>query len=110
MERLKNLRASKNMSQNKLAQILGVQPMAVSRYERGLREPDMETLQKLADYFDVSVDYLMGRTDIKKTPLVEAKGDKVDEIAAILHQLTPENQERLADYLKVLLRAQDNDQ
>lgn len=63
MIRLKELREQRNISQLKLAMDLGLNQNAVSRYENGMREADYRTLVRLADYFDVSVDYLLERTD-----------------------------------------------
>lgn len=64
MKRLKLLREQRNISQLKLAMDLGLNQNAVSRYESGAREADYATLIRLADYFAVSVDYLLERTDI----------------------------------------------
>ena len=61
--RLKKLRKMKNISQLKLALDLNMNQNSISRYENGEREADYETLVKFADYFDVSLDYLLGRTD-----------------------------------------------
>ena len=61
--RLKELRKMKNISQLKLALDLNMNQNSVSRYENMEREADYETLIKFADYFDVSLDYLLGRTD-----------------------------------------------
>lgn len=58
VNRIKDLRAEKGISQNELAKALGLTQQAISAYENGLREPDLETLQKIADFFNVSVDYL----------------------------------------------------
>lgn len=63
MRRLKELRAKRNISQIKLAMDLGVTQNSISRYENGEREADYKTLIAFADYFGVSVDYLLGRTD-----------------------------------------------
>ena len=63
--RLKKLRKERNISQLKLALDLNMNQNAVSRYENMEREADYETLVKFADYFNVSLDYLFGRTDIK---------------------------------------------
>lgn len=52
------------MTLAKLAKDLGTTPMTISRYENGQRQPDNETLTKIADYFEVSVDFLLERTDI----------------------------------------------
>ena len=61
--RLKKLRKARGISQLKLALDLNMNQNSVSRYENGSREADYATLIKLADYFDVSIDYLLERTD-----------------------------------------------
>lgn len=61
--RLKELRQKRKISQLKLAMDLQLNQNAISRYETGTREADYSTLIKIADYFDVSVDYLLNRTD-----------------------------------------------
>lgn len=63
MLRLKELRTKKHISQVKLAMDLNMNQNSISRYENGEREADYKTLIKFADYFGVSVDYLLGRTD-----------------------------------------------
>ena len=63
MVRLKILREKRNISQLKLAMDLDLNQNAISRYESGAREADYKTLVRLADYFNVSVDYLLERTD-----------------------------------------------
>ncbi len=64
--RLKELRKSRKISQLKLALDLNMNQNSISRYENGEREADYKTLVKFADYFDVSVDYLLGRTENEK--------------------------------------------
>lgn len=61
--RLKELRVKRGISQLKLAMDTGLNQNSVSRYESGAREADYATLIRLADYFDVSIDYMLGRTD-----------------------------------------------
>ena len=61
--RLKEIRKKKQISQLKLAMDLNMSQNSISRYETGEREADYATLIRLADYFDVSIDYLLGRTD-----------------------------------------------
>ena len=65
-ERLRALRLSINVSQNKLAPILGLRQSGVNRYENNQCEPSAKVLLRYADYFDVSLDYLYGRTDNPK--------------------------------------------
>ena len=64
--RLKELRKSRGISQLKLAIDLNMNQNSISRYETGEREADYATLILFADYFDVSGDYLLGRTDNPK--------------------------------------------
>ena len=64
--RLKELRTERGISQIKLAMDLNVNQNSISRYESGLREPDYNTLIKIADYFKVSIDYLLYRTENPK--------------------------------------------
>ena len=63
LKRLALLRKERGISQLKLAMDLNMNQNSVSRYETGAHEADHETLVRLADYFDVSVDYLLERTD-----------------------------------------------
>lgn len=61
--RLKQLRHQRGISQLKLAMDLGMNQNSISRYESGEREADYQTLIRLADYFNVSIDYLLERTE-----------------------------------------------
>lgn len=63
MKNLKALRENKGLSQLQLALKLGLNQNTISRYENGQREADYQTLIMFADFFDVSIDYLIGRTD-----------------------------------------------
>jgi len=61
--RLKELRIKRGISQLKLAMDLNMNQNSISRYENGQREADYATLIKFADYFNVSIDYLLRRTE-----------------------------------------------
>ena len=63
-EKLKELRVEKSLSQRKLGEILGVCNQAVSFWETGSREPDLDAIIKIADFFDVSIDFLLGRKEM----------------------------------------------
>ncbi len=65
-QRLKDLREDKDMNQTQISEILGIQQTVYSRYERGFQTIPVEHLIKLADFYDVSTDYILGRTLIKK--------------------------------------------
>lgn len=59
--RIKQLRNSKKLTQDELGALCGFSGKAVGTWERGEREPSFEALQKMADYFEVTVDHLLGR-------------------------------------------------
>lgn len=62
-DRLKELRDKESISQKKLGEILNMSQQAIAKWETGAASPDPVMLIKIADYFDVSIDYLVGRTD-----------------------------------------------
>lgn len=74
--RLKSLRKNLNKTQEEVAAGLGVSRGAYSHFENDRNEPDSETLSKIADYFQVSIDYLLGRTD---DPTPVRAGKTLDE-------------------------------
>lgn len=60
---LREIRTARHITQREVAEYLGTTARAISFYENGLREPNIAALIALADFFGVSVDYLLGRTD-----------------------------------------------
>ena len=65
-ERLLELRKSRNLTQKQVYEAVGMSALGYQRYEYGQREPAYQNLIALADYFNVSIDYLVGRTDNPK--------------------------------------------
>ena len=63
MERLKELRITRGLTQKEIAKQLDISTRAYSHYEIGDRDPTIEMLKALCDFFDVPADYLIGRTD-----------------------------------------------
>ena len=101
--RLKELRKTKDITQEELAKQLQLSPSAIGMYETGRREPDFETLQRIADYFHVSTDYILGREE-KRSPF--AALPVVGNIIKMLAALSPQKQEQAASYIAFL--AQDD--
>ena len=62
-ERIKKLRCGRGMSQEALGKVIGVKQDSIYAYEKGKNYPEVRNLIILADYFGVSIDYLVGRTD-----------------------------------------------
>lgn len=67
---LKSLRTEKGLTQDELSKILKISRSTVGMYENGSREPDYETLEAIADYFNVDIDFLLGRTN-KTTKIIQ---------------------------------------
>jgi repressor LexA len=67
-ERLKLLRQETGLSQQDFAKQVGLSKSSVNMYERGEREPGLETLEAIADYFNVDMDYLLGNPNIEAKP------------------------------------------
>ncbi|KSU14876.1 helix-turn-helix domain-containing protein [Lactococcus lactis] len=65
-ERLKELRKEKDLTQKEIANKLGVSRVAYTNWENGKREPNIERFVKLADYFNVNIDYVVGRKNHRK--------------------------------------------
>jgi len=78
IKNLKKLRQESGVSQQRLADIILVSQQSVNKYENKNVEPDIETLVKIADYFDVSLDYLAGRTQIREM----ADKDKLSDLSS----------------------------
>ena len=76
MERIRNLREDKDLSQNEIAKILNCSQTTYSRYETGDLNIPVDSLIKLAIYFNTSIDYLTGLTDEKKPYKMSVRTDK----------------------------------
>ena len=64
-DRLRELRNAKDLSQSDFAKQLGISKSSVNMYERGEREPNFKMLEQIADYFNVDMDYLLGKSNIR---------------------------------------------
>lgn len=95
-KRLAQLRKEKHFTQRQLAKELGISNSSLALYETDKRQPDYEILTKIADYFDVSVDYLLGRTIVKK-PVNTIAFHSIDD-----SELSDEGKEELRNYLEYL--------
>lgn len=81
--KLKQLRLSKDLSQRELGQKIGVSNATLSLYENNDRKPDFDTIKKLADYFGVTADYLLGRTDNPNGTVTESYTPETDIIVLL---------------------------
>ena len=103
--RIKKLREEKQLKQEELAKILSISPSAIGMYERDAREPNDELTLKLAEYFDVSTDYLLGKSDIRN-PESEIDKDKIN-IGLSTKDYNPptkEQQEKIEEFARFVLK------
>ena len=114
-KRLKDLRLRVKLSQTKLATRFGVAQSLIARYETGEFVPPVELLLKYADFFDVSMDYLVGRTDKPQGELYQYQPQIIDDdkmrdfVEMCFDPKSPANA-KLKDAIIKLLKEQENDQ
>ena len=87
----KQLRLASGYTQQEMAEKLGISRSTIGMYETGAREPDFETLEAIADFFNVDIDYLLGRTN--KTTLLPESSYYYNEDAREMAQFLFENPE-----------------
>lgn len=100
--RLRELRKERGLTQAELAKLLSIGESTISFYESGKRQPDYETLIRLADFFNVSVDYLIGRTDNKNNSGIETLAAHRSDDP--LNELPEEARKSLEEFKEFILR------
>jgi len=111
MNRLKQLRLEKKLLQSDIAKIINKTDRAVGQYEREERDPGSKTWATLADYFDVSLDYLLGKTDIKK-PNKSNNSFGLSEFGFDISKYTPPTKtqkEQIKTMLEIILKENKKD-
>ncbi len=97
-ETLRTLIEEKNLTQKQLAHILNMAPSTLGGYVQGTSEPDVDTLKRIASYFEVSMDYLL---DFSKN---EASVPGEQELLRIFRTLSPKERELLIEQGRLLLK------
>lgn len=95
-KRLSVLREQKKITQSELAKLTDISRSRLSLYETNKREPDFDTLKQLSDFFNVSTDYLLGRTDISN-PVQTIAAHRTDNAT---DDLPPEALQSIEDFKK----------
>ena len=117
-DRLRSLRVNFGLSQQKLADLIGnVSKSSINMYERGEREPGLETMEAFADFFNVDLDFLYGKSDVpnrvqasdvygneKQPPDVEGLSELAMQIARIVDRLPEESRRLLLVQVQALER------
>ena len=117
MNRIRELRKSKRLSQMELAEILHVSQSSLSGYERGAFEPEIDTLKAIADYFKVSIDYVVGGSadnvvpfsgsvniaeTEEPTPIEAMPSEEWRSLAPGWHNMTKEERQRVVAVVKAM--------
>ena len=97
--RLVQLRKKHGITQKQLAKSLSLSELAIQNYESGRRKPAYDALISLADYFGVSLDYLVGRADTP-TPVPQTAQSAETEIQSEFNKLTESEQKDVLDYIR----------
>lgn len=106
MNRIKELRIARSLTQEDLGKVLNVQKAAISKYERGRAEPSVDILKRMARYFSVSSDYLLELSDIAQPPAAPPSTPALTpqdrELLHKYHTLTPDHQQDIDHQLDFL--------
>lgn len=101
IKRFKEILEEKNIKQKEIADRVGVSEVTISRYLTGERIPRMDVVLKLASYLNVSIDYLLGNSDIKNLQTKEVN-DIIDPLLEDIDSLSSEQKEFVREALKFL--------
>lgn len=108
-----NLRIERGIYQKELATALKVSVGTISNYEKGRHYPDPLTLCKIAEFFGVTTDYLLGRTSFRYNPQLLTRplteNYTIAELVNTSLELSPKNKRALADYAQLLKLGQSKD-
>ncbi|EDT27502.1 helix-turn-helix domain-containing protein [Clostridium perfringens] len=112
-KRLKQLRNEKGLTLDELKDALGTTKATLSRYENGLREPKIDFANKAANYFNVSLDYILGVSDVREVNELSTNESLAQKLLAELEENNIEfTQEDIPDLIKAvkIALAMKNDQ
>ncbi len=102
MNRIAELRKQKDLSQSKLGEILGVAQNTICNWEMGHRQPDNESLIKMADLFSVTTDYILGRDN-------EDMPEEIIILNRAAKKMTPEKRKKLLDVARTIFEEEFDD-
>ena len=109
MERIKELREAKGLNQQGLALKLNLSQSTISYYETGERKPDLDALLRMSDFFDVSVDFLIGKSNIRKYSIIDDKDADSINFIDMYSKLTLIQKKHVSAFVQGLL-ADSNDE
>ena len=100
MNKIRELRKEKGLTMKALGAKFALSESTISLYETGKHYPDIETMQKFADFFGVTVDYLLGREEAqtKKAPAPDLEAEARERLVSLMMDYTPEEIRRIMDF------------
>ena len=107
-DRLRELRAARKLNQDEVAEACGISRIALARYETGTRTPRAVYVARLAEYYGVSIDYLMGADPAVTPEQPDTSAQNRDPILDALAQLNPENRALVEQMAIKLLESQQH--
>lgn len=110
MLELKKLRLENGLKRSEFARLIGIHQNTIANYENGVCEAPYDILIKFADFFDISIDELLGREKLeinKSNNALLTKQEKT--ILSKYRSLSDNNRTRLEDYLDILIKAENKD-
>ncbi|WP_035430920.1 helix-turn-helix domain-containing protein [Bacillus sp. UNC322MFChir4.1] len=102
-DRMRFLRKERNLTQTEFGQAIGVNAASVSKFETGAKSPSRETLEKAADFLNVTVDYLLGRSETRELNAI--LDQKYHHLKSRLDQLPEEHQEILLQNMLTMMES-----
>ncbi|MCU4833928.1 helix-turn-helix domain-containing protein [Bacillus cereus] len=103
--RLHNLRKERKLRQEDMAKQLGIARTTYAMYEQGNREPDYNTLIKLATFFEVSIDYLLGTTETRQ--VTDIQDPDLYQWFKDINNATPQKREELKKFWEFIIQKED---
>ncbi|EDX54311.1 XRE family transcriptional regulator [Bacillus sp. SH7-1] len=109
-EKIKELRKNNKITQEQLGNAIGVSKMAISYFEKGKKSPGRESLEKIADYFNVTTDYLLGRSEDPELSEEENKivTEEGKNIMALIESLPEEERKKAWEQLEMYVTYMQN--
>ena len=104
-ERLRELRKEKGKNQEELAKIFFITKSSICKYEKDNNFPSAQLIQSMSDYFGVSVDYLLGKTDKRNENKSRIAEEKANEILEALEKMGIDAENIDMDILKIILES-----
>lgn len=101
MNRVKELRKQKHITQEELGKVLDIQKAAISKYENGRAEPSTEVLKKMSSFFGVSIDYLLGNSIAKEANQKVSRGIRIPVLGRVVAGIPIETVEEILDYEEI---------